>query len=98
MNTEPLNIKIPPQLVENYLQRRISEIDSLENACNSGDFALLFKVGHQLKGNGLTFGFAEISEIGSKLESSALIQNRSDIQHQLKQYRILLETIIKNKQ
>jgi hypothetical protein len=98
MNTEPFSMKIPPQLVENYLQRRVIELESLENACKSSDFALVFKVGHQLKGNGLTFGFAEISEFGSKLESSALIQNRSDIEHHLHHYRILLESILKNKQ
>jgi HPt (histidine-containing phosphotransfer) domain-containing protein len=94
MNFEQTIMKIPSELINNYLQRRINELDSLENAINNGDFAHIFKIGHQLKGNGLTFGFGQISEIGSKLESSALVQNKHDIELHLKEYRAVLHAIL----
>jgi HPt (histidine-containing phosphotransfer) domain-containing protein len=95
MNAEPINMKIPPQLIENYIQRRLGEIESLENAVRESDYSYIFKIGHQLKGNGLTFGFADISDIGAKLESSALIRNKSDIERYLREYRTVLDSIQK---
>jgi HPt (histidine-containing phosphotransfer) domain-containing protein len=54
-----------------YLDRRRAELGDLEHAVHVGDFAAIRKAGHNLKGTGAAYGFAEITEIGRSLEAAA---------------------------
>lgn len=54
-----------------YLDRRCDELSGLEEALKKGDFAALRKAGHNLKGTGAAYGFAELTEIGRALEVAA---------------------------
>jgi len=89
-------MKIPDTLVQNYLERRVTELKTIEDALKIADFCVLFKIGHQLKGNGMMFGFPAISEIGALIESSSLIKNKNEIEDFINQYRTILQSIIKN--
>jgi CheY-like chemotaxis protein/HPt (histidine-containing phosphotransfer) domain-containing protein len=63
-----------PEMAElraGYLDRRQAEVLVLERALQEGDFAAILKAGHNLKGTGLAYGFAEISDIGRALERAA---------------------------
>ncbi len=44
------------------------------------------KVGHQLKGNGLTFGHADLSSIGSHLEIAAAAGNIIELERAIKDF------------
>lgn len=88
-------MKVPESLIQNYLDRRVAEYKTLEKALKSSDFGELFKIGHQLKGNGLMFGFPAISDIGAHIETSSLTRNISEIEIFLAQYRSILESIVK---
>jgi HPt (histidine-containing phosphotransfer) domain-containing protein len=44
------------------------------------------KVGHQLKGNGTTFGHPELSTIGEKLEESAREQNTETLEKSMSEF------------
>jgi CheY-like chemotaxis protein/HPt (histidine-containing phosphotransfer) domain-containing protein len=54
-----------------YLDRRQAEVLVLSRALQEGDFAAILKAGHNLKGTGMAYGFAEISDIGRALEAAA---------------------------
>jgi CheY-like chemotaxis protein/HPt (histidine-containing phosphotransfer) domain-containing protein len=54
-----------------YLQRRRAELSGLEQALHEGDFAAIRKAGHNLKGTGAAYGYAEITDIGRSLEAAA---------------------------
>ena len=54
-----------------YLEHRRAELDSLELALKNGDFAALRKAGHNLKGTGAAYGFAELTEIGEAIGAAA---------------------------
>lgn len=54
-----------------FLQRRQDDVASIRRALVSGEFEIVATIGHKLRGNGTTFGFPELSEIGSGLEMAA---------------------------
>ncbi len=91
-------IRIPDALIDNYLKRRIEEVNLLEKALSDDDYSVLFRIGHQLKGNGMMFGFPGISEIGSRIEKGSLIRNKTEMASMIDEYRFSLDQIIKNHQ
>ncbi len=54
-----------------YLQNRRTEIIRLKTALEKSDFVEIAVVGHRLKGNARSFGFAELEDIGKGLERLA---------------------------
>jgi HPt (histidine-containing phosphotransfer) domain-containing protein len=68
-------MEIPKEAVLKYIERRKKDVESCQAALASKDFKILVKVGHDMKGNGITFGFASLSKIGAQMEESALKQD-----------------------
>jgi len=68
-----------------YLEHRRAELSGLEQALENGDFAALRKAGHNLKGTGAAYGFAELTEIGRALEAAAKDENAATIEDLLDQ-------------
>ena len=64
-------MEVPLKLKMNYIERRKSEIPLCQESVSKRDFKTLERVGHQLKGNGLTFGFENLAKIGADLEAAA---------------------------
>lgn len=63
-----------------YLDHRRAELSSLEQALEQRCFAALRKAGHNLKGTGAAYGFAELTEIGRALEAAAKDENAAAIE------------------
>jgi HPt (histidine-containing phosphotransfer) domain-containing protein len=68
-------MEIPKSSQLKYIQRRLDEIDFLKSSLIQGNFEPAIRVGHQLKGNAVTFGFAEFQKIGEELELAATNQD-----------------------
>lgn len=64
--------------IQKYLERRADDYRLCLTALTSGDYQSIARVGHNMKGNGETFGFPELSSLGTELELAALSKN---IQH-----------------
>jgi HPt (histidine-containing phosphotransfer) domain-containing protein len=62
---------VPDDMKLRYFERRKHDLDECVRHLQSGDFTFIEKVGHQLKGNGVTFGFPELADIGTELEKAA---------------------------
>jgi HPt (histidine-containing phosphotransfer) domain-containing protein len=58
-------------LVAGYLGRRARDVDTVAEAIEHADFEAVGRVGHNLRGNGVSFGFPELSAIGEALEAAA---------------------------
>jgi CheY-like chemotaxis protein len=58
--------------IAQFLARRRAEIPTLRDAVAVADFVEIRSIAHNLKGVGLSFGFARISEIGERMEKLAL--------------------------
>ncbi len=66
---------LPQDILERYLEHREQDLKMCLLALEKKDFMRLERVGHQLKGNGVTFGFSDLSEIGTELEKAAQERN-----------------------
>jgi CheY-like chemotaxis protein/HPt (histidine-containing phosphotransfer) domain-containing protein len=73
--TERIHVAVESWLrpvVPAYLEKRRADVAKLRFALEQGDYATIPTLGHQMAGSGAGYGFAEITEIGSTLEESAL--------------------------
>ena len=57
--------------IPGYLLKRQEDVKNLKKFLAEKNWPEIKMIGHQLKGNGPTFGFPEIGEIGSLLEEAA---------------------------
>jgi CheY-like chemotaxis protein/HPt (histidine-containing phosphotransfer) domain-containing protein len=62
-----------------YLENRVAELVALASAVGRADFATLAQAGHNLKGTGTAYGFAELTELGQQLEAAAKSSNASEV-------------------
>ena len=72
-------MQLPEDLQTRYFERRKRDLQECLLQVTSSNFRYIEKVGHQLKGNGITFGFPELSEIGMALELAAQSGTRAEI-------------------
>jgi HPt (histidine-containing phosphotransfer) domain-containing protein len=64
-------MRVPKEFKIRYLQRRTQEIPELMCSIDNGDFGFAERVGHQLKGNAVTFEIPQIAYIGLEMERAA---------------------------
>lgn len=64
-------MEVPNDIMFRYLERRKNDLNDCVLYLEKKNFIKLEKLGHQLKGNGVTFGHPELSSIGILLESAA---------------------------
>ena len=67
-----MNHSIPNDLKKKYLERRKIDLSDSQSFYKSKDFSSIEKIGHKMKGNGVTFGYPEISKIGEKIEAASM--------------------------
>ena len=72
----PIELK---DTIPGYLSRRDQDIQALKTFALNDDYNSISKLGHKLKGNGSSFGFDHISELGSLLMQSCECKNRDEI-------------------
>lgn len=76
--------KIPDDARALYLKRRVDDLHRCTSALQASDFATLETIGHRLKGNGVTFGYPELSVIGAEIEAWALNKKGEELSTTLK--------------
>ncbi len=64
-------MEISQEFLSRYLGHRREDFFKCKTYLADENFDELEKIGHQLKGNGLTFGFPDLTEIGMELEKRA---------------------------
>lgn len=62
---------ITDEALKKYVERRRKDLEQCLQSLASSDFPVLENVGHKMKGNGITFGFPELSDLGAALEEAA---------------------------
>ena len=89
-------IYVDPELAElipGYLLRRKEDVAAIAEALSSGDFELIERLGHTMKGSGGGYGFDAISDIGERLEEFANRKNLNEIRSELKKLEDYLEGV-----
>ena len=81
-NQNPTRIEIPPELKElvpAYLHRREGDVWSLRSFVGAKDFKSIKMLAHKLKGNGSSFGFDKISELGGLMMQASDSKDENEI-------------------
>ncbi|MFY7994223.1 MAG: Hpt domain-containing protein [Bacteriovoracaceae bacterium] len=78
-----------------YLSRRETEIKQIYESIEANNFNLAIEIGHRLKGNGRTFGYPIISEIGWTLESGGKLQNKDKVLNGVRRLQAEIEKELK---
>jgi HPt (histidine-containing phosphotransfer) domain-containing protein len=82
LSTEDEDVpKVPEELlplVGGFLTRRFNEISLLRASVNKEDFATIQMIGHKLRGNSGSFGFAALGVLGADLEAAAIAQDHTE--------------------
>jgi HPt (histidine-containing phosphotransfer) domain-containing protein len=71
-------MRIPEPLRRKYIERRARDADELASALERGDFEVLSRLGHQLKGNAATYGYETLSVLGHKMDHAAQTQSLAE--------------------
>jgi HPt (histidine-containing phosphotransfer) domain-containing protein len=79
-------MEVPQNIMIKYIAHRKQDLEACLVSFEQGQFEELEKVGHQLKGNGATFGHPELSFLGNKLEIAAQVHNVEDLEVSLKEF------------
>jgi HPt (histidine-containing phosphotransfer) domain-containing protein len=75
---ERVTVAVEPDLmglIPNFLTRKRDDLQTLKDALESGDLTAIARLGHKIKGEGGSFGFDAMSDIGAALEIAG---NQSD--------------------
>lgn len=72
-------MQVPIELKIKYLSRRIEDIKRLRMYVENDDYAFAQKVGHQVKGNAVTFDFPQIAPIGHEMEKAAQKKDKETV-------------------
>jgi len=91
--TNPDDIDIPIEAKIRYIERRKKDLEVARVALTTPDFTFFKKIGHDLKGNAITFGFAPLSSIGEKLEAAAVASNLEELKKLMQEYDSYIQTV-----
>jgi PAS domain S-box-containing protein len=91
-----LELHIDPDLlplIPNYLKNRASDIAAMQQALSDGDFELIHRLGHSMKGSGGGYGLDKISAIGLQLERLSKLSNREAVLEQIEELQQYTEML-----
>lgn len=80
-------------LVPGFLERKRADASSIIEALGRGNLELVARLAHRIKGEGGSYGFEEISEIGAALENASKAGEIEDAKRFAKVLAAYLETV-----
>ncbi len=85
-------MKVPAELKVKYLLRRLQDIEKLHLSLDAEDFSFAQKMGHQIKGNAVTFDFPQIAGLGFEMERAAEKRDKDRIKLLIQKIEGVLKT------
>ena len=70
-----VDFEIPPEAKALYVQRRGKDLEKLKISFSNHSTGEFKRIGHDLKGNAVTFGFPDLENLGKSLETIASSQD-----------------------
>ena len=83
-------ITIPEDVRQKYIERRKKDLADCRTALLNADFKCFAFIGHQIKGNALTFGFDELTPIALEMERLAVEKNVDNLHELLDRFEACL--------
>lgn len=87
------NPDVPHEMKVLYIERRKGDLVECEKALLNQDFAFLQKIGHQVKGSAVSYGFDALSPIALDLETAAELKDTLQLHLILKQFSSIVQSL-----
>jgi len=80
-------------LIPTFLNNRQREVESLRRALVMGDFELVRRLGHRMRGVGSSYGFEYVSLLGQRLEQCSRERDADLLGELVSEYADYLSTV-----
>jgi HPt (histidine-containing phosphotransfer) domain-containing protein len=70
-------------LLPKFISHRERDVGTIRVALDEGDLETVARLGHNMRGNGVSYGFPDISAIGERLETAAGAKDEGSIREAL---------------
>jgi HPt (histidine-containing phosphotransfer) domain-containing protein len=81
------------QLRTEYIESMRKEVEELDKKLSPKEFEAFRYFGHNIKGNGVAYGFPEISKYGAKIEEAANSQDYPTLVTIFNEFKDYLSTV-----
>ncbi|MES2803771.1 MAG: Hpt domain-containing protein [Bdellovibrionota bacterium] len=79
-------MQVPVEARQKYLDRRKQDITACNEAIAKQDFHFLERIGHQIKGNAVTFGFDELTHVAVAMEQAAKAKDLTQLKELVEKF------------
>lgn len=86
-------MQVPLDLKIKYLSRRMQDIEKLRHSLEQEDFSLAVKVGHQIKGNAVTFEVPQIAFLGFEMEKAAIKRDKEKVKLLIQKMESIIQQV-----
>jgi hypothetical protein len=80
-------------LIPKFMENKIKDVENLKKFNAEKNFLQIEKIGHSLKGTGLSFGFTDVSRLGLELEVAAKGKDPALIEKLIEEFAGYLNTV-----
>jgi len=80
-------------LIPQYLSNRWADLGFARQLLSNGDFYLLSRMAHRIRGSAASYGFGELGDIAQALETAADQHDRAAVDAQLEAYDAFLRSV-----
>jgi PAS domain S-box-containing protein len=80
-------------LVPGFLEHKRADTGTIRAAIDRADYDTISQIGHKMKGEGGSFGFDAVTEMGATLERAAQDKDLDTARHTLKEFTDYLESV-----
>jgi CheY-like chemotaxis protein len=80
-------------LVPGFLEHKRADTGTIQAAIDCADYETISKIGHKMKGEGGSYGFNAVTEMGATLERAALARDLETARHTLAAFTEYLESV-----
>jgi HPt (histidine-containing phosphotransfer) domain-containing protein len=70
-------------LVPRFIARRQRDAAAVRACLENGDFESIVRIGHNLRGNGPSYGFPEVADLGERMEAAARSMDAGGVREQV---------------
>lgn len=96
MNTASIVVEVDAELADlipQYLSNRWSDLSFARQLLANGDFYLLSRMAHRIRGSAASYGFGQLGDIAQALEAAAEQQDAAAVDAQLEAYDAFLRLV-----
>jgi len=80
-------------IVPRFLELRHEDIESIHGALEHGNFEIITRMGHSMKGSGTGYGFDYISEIGEGIEAAGRAEDAETVRRWVEELSVYIENL-----